>query len=433
MPDMIAGFPFWTLGFDEEGRPRNSSAVEDFVSEVAKERTDLFIFSHGWNNDETMAMALYSAFLGEMRKLLEDPGRPRKRPARLAAAGIVWPSIKWPDDGVGGEGAAALQGDAPDLFGSLETVFSTTSERAELKKLEQLLDEREGTPEALGQFRQALTGLLGSAPEAPGLDDVESSVLSGPGFQDVLEALAPEGDSEGGAAGLGDTFDRLWGGAKNALRVATYWKMKKRAGVVGREGLGPLIGRLRQESKDLRVHLLGHSFGARLVSYALAGLPASALRPSSPVKSVFLLQGAFSHFTFASVLPFDASRGGDLAGMAGRVDGPLLTTHSRLDTAVGAAYPAAQVLVGEDAAGLGDVAGEVLFRFGAMGADGAQAVNAKDCRLGAPGAQYPFATGQWLNLDGNEVIVKGGPPSGSHSDIVHPHTAWAALAAAGIL
>lgn len=35
--------------------------------------------------------------------------------------------------------------------------------------------------------------------------------------------------------------------------------------------------------------------------------------------------------------------------------------------------------------------------------------------------------GHWLNLDGNQVIVHGGPPSGSHSDIVHPHTPWAAL------
>ena len=34
-------------------------------------------------------------------------------------------------------------------------------------------------------------------------------------------------------------------GAKEALRQATYWQMKNRAGTVGRAGLGPLLGQLR--------------------------------------------------------------------------------------------------------------------------------------------------------------------------------------------
>ena len=61
------------------------------------------------------------------------------------------------------------------------------------------------------------------------------------------------------------------------------------------------------------------------------------------------------------------------------------------------------------------------------------AVGAKSEPLSAPGKKYAFAAGQWLNLDGNSVIIHGGRPSGAHSDIVHPHTAWAALAAAGIV
>lgn len=68
-----------------------------------------------------------------------------------------------------------------------------------------------------------------------------------------------------------------------------------------------------------------------------------------------------------------------------------------------------------------------------MGHDGAQGVAAQKRLLGLPGTVYPLAPGQWLNLDGNQVIVRGGPPSGAHSDIVYPHTAWAALAAAGIV
>ena len=74
--------------------------------------------------------------------------------------------------------------------------------------------------------------------------------------------------SAGGAAGLGGFFGGLWNGAKNVLRVATYWQMKNRAGVIGINGLAPLIGHIHQGAPNLRLHLLGHSFGARLVSYS---------------------------------------------------------------------------------------------------------------------------------------------------------------------
>jgi pimeloyl-ACP methyl ester carboxylesterase len=204
--------------------------------------------------------------------------------------------------------------------------------------------------------------------------------------------------------------------------------MKGRAGVVGRKGLGPLLGRIHEAAPALRIHLLGHSFGARLVSYALAGLPAIPAGGASPVKSLYLLQGAFSHFTFADALPFDRSRKGELAGMASRVDGPLLTTQSLKDLAVGAAYPLASIVARQDNADARDA----NYRWEAMGHDGAQAVDAVKADLGRPGTAYPFQAGKWLNLDGNRVIVKGGPPSGAHSDILYPQTAWAALAAAGI-
>jgi len=132
-----------------------------------------------------------------------------------------------------------------------------------------------------------------------------------------------------GRADLGNPLDRLWSGALEVLRAATYFEMKQRAGAVGAAGLGPLVGRLHATQPDLRVHLLGHSFGARLVSYALSGLPQDG--GPSPVKTVFLLQGAFSHFAFAASLPQDPARSGGLAqvfgGAAPTVQGVLV--HGR--------------------------------------------------------------------------------------------------------
>jgi hypothetical protein len=164
------------------------------------------------------------------------------------------------------------------------------------------------------------------------------------------------------------------------------------------------------------------------VSFALKGLPAAFTADRSPVKSVSLIQGAFSHFAYAAALPHDAARAGALHQMAARVDGPLLVTHSVHDLAVCKRYPQASFVARQDASDADDR----RFRFGAMGADGAQAVEAKAAPFGPVGQSYTFAKAQFLNLNGDNLITQGKPPSGAHSDIFHPEIAWAVLQAAGL-
>src|SRR5262249_55598099 len=125
-----------------------------------------------------------------------------------------------------------------------------------------------------------------------------------------VEAGAP------GTEGFALTPKGLWDGARELLRQATYYAMKRRAGTGGPRGLGPLIGRLAQAVPDVRVHLIGHSFGGRLVSFALAGLPDGV----RAVKSVTLLEGAFSHYAFADRVPEDPQTSGVLQGRHHRVD-----------------------------------------------------------------------------------------------------------------
>ena len=232
-----------------------------------------------------------------------------------------------------------------------------------------------------------------------------------------------------GAAGFRNGFGRLWVGAKQALRQTTYWQMKKRAGIIGVNGLASVVMRLAHAAPALRLHLVGHSFGARLVSYALKGLSEEAARDSSPIKSLMLVQGAFSHFAFATALPHDPGRAGGLAAMQQRVAGPVVVTHSRFDLAVGHLYPWGSIAGRDDAA----AAGDLLYRWGAMGHDGAQCSNAAEIELALAGHTYAFEPGQIYNLDSNRVIAQGDAPAGAHSDIIHPELAWAALSAAALV
>ena len=59
MADTIAGFPFWTLIFDENGSQVKPESVDRLKNDLkSKEISELFIFSHGWNNDQQTARTL---------------------------------------------------------------------------------------------------------------------------------------------------------------------------------------------------------------------------------------------------------------------------------------------------------------------------------------------------------------------------------------
>jgi hypothetical protein len=427
----------WEVGFDEHGGANQDDVGKLLGGLPGRDLTDLFVFAHGWNNDRRQARRLYDLYFGQVPGLLARGGAQGVKAGWL---GVVWPSKRWADepeptaaaDGGGaaglGDGAGSPVPSDPLLVEDLKDVFEGDERRAALDELARLLEERPEDPAALARF-QALMAELATEPDAgPAGEDQGELALLTDDPEEVFGRFAdaaPE-TGEGGAAGIGDTFGRLWNGAKEALRQLTYFEMKKRAGVVGKEGLGPLLGRIHQADPQVRIHLMGHSFGARLVSFALAGLPDPA---DSPVKSLYLLQGAFSHFAFADALPLDRSRGGALKGMAARVDGPLVASFSIHDTAVGKLYPLASLSSQDDAAGLEDR----LFRWGGIGHDGAQAVDAAVAALAPVGSGYPFQRGRFVNLDGNAIINRGGPPSGAHSDIFHPELVWAGLAAAGVV
>jgi hypothetical protein len=170
-------------------------------------------------------------------------------------------------------------------------------------------------------------------------------------------------------------------------------------------------------ANPLRLHLIGHSFGCRLVTAATAG-PANA--PPLPVDSLTLLQAAFSHFGFAQA--YDGTHDGYFRRVVtdpARVRGPIVITFTAKDKAVGLAYPIASRIARQIAAAMGDANDP----YGGLGRNGAQKTpGAETVTLGKVGTAYAFAMRGIYNLDSNAVI-------GGHSDLAHPEVAYAIVSA----
>lgn len=448
--------PYWELTFDAEGRV-NTSQRDAMREGVRNESiTDLIVFSHGWNNSRSVASALYQRFFEPVPELL-DRGESR---SKVGYVGVLWPSMRWTDEPIpafssqtetvptGQDGAATfgLSATAQQIAlprslddDTREALVDVFPGRADLiEELAELLNERPEDTKCLDQFYRLAKSLVEDTNSGTDTDEEASGqpAMLADAPQDVFRSFLPyltrvgvrDPDLDDGTASFGGRALRgLWNGAREMLRQTTYYQMKRRAGQVGRCGLGPVLSLLQKSPAAPRVHLVGHSFGARLVSFALKDLPDDA----ACVQSVTLLQAAFSHFSFAERLPHDMARSGELRHSQKKVDGPIVACFSKYDDSVGTFYPIASLLKGDDAAAI-----ETLYRWGALGHDGIQGINEVfpfSIPIGEMPPTYDFPSKGYVNVDAASVVWRGGPPSGAHSDICHPELASVVLSAAQVI
>lgn len=434
----LSGFPFFEVEFDKKGAvddPQQAQAVVDFVA--SGEVTDLFVFSHGWNNDMAEARDLYGKLCLQLRERLGAgsggglPGR------KLAVLGIFWPSKKFADKELIPSGAASAGGglrdqDLEDQLTELAGVFDAEDENERLSQARDLIPDLEDRASARRQFVDLLRGALG---ETGDLDGEIREEMPSPFFDldgsELLEKFAEptvgsfvaagggaagRSDSLGGAAGLGGFFGGIRAGARNLLNYLTYYQMKKRAGIVALAGVHQTLGRIRQTNAEVKLHLVGHSFGGRLVAAAAKG-PED--EPAIVFDTLTLLQAAFSHHGFSQ--KFDGETDGFFRAVVAeqRVKGPILVSHTKNDKAVGIAYPLASRIAGQQAAGLGDEKDP----FGGIGRNGAQKTpEAVDGTLLEVSGSYSFQAGKVHNLEADDHIS-------SHSDIAKAEVAHAILEA----
>jgi hypothetical protein len=438
---------YYLIAYDKDGVERRDDP-DGVMSDVAANAvqgggvTDVFLVSHGWKGDVPAAIEQYDRWIGTMIRATDDIARVRaKRPGYGALiVGLHWPSQPWGDEEIAAPAGAAFGAATSDIGAEWDSARRPPTVE---ELVDQYADRIADTPEA----RAALRTIFEAAQQNATPPTLPPEVVAA---YDQLNAASGMGsDGVGGAPGSDrEPFDAQrayraarpaiagafgtsgWGGLLAPLRQLSFWKMKDRGRNFGETGGFRLLGLLQDRAgAGVRFHLIGHSFGCVVVSGVLAG-PAGAGSARPPVHSATLIQGALSLWAYTAKI--DATGGpGYFHSVVrdGRVAGPIVTTQSRFDRAVGFWYPKAAGVAGQVAFTLGF--GE-LPKYGGVGTFGIQgpSTDAAAMDMLPVNQPYGFAAGRIYNVNGDSYIRNGDALSGAHSDIAHPevaHAVWEAV------
>lgn len=428
--------PCYVVPFDADGACSGPRAAAGAVADAAG-ATDVFLFSHGWNNDWAAATGRYQDFLHAYSAVRAQRWEPPTRPYKPVLIGVFWPS-------------EALLGDpdqAPDIAADTGRTpagrADEAARRAELDGLAQLLApadrerfsglaDRDGLDDTeAGELAALLAPVLAGPPDelgAPGeaptpkdltviWEQLPAAGGGGPASTDTGGFVDDGGPAGPGpeTAGFLDLVKKL--DPRQLIRAATVLLMKDRAGRVGARGVHDLLGRLVAATPDVRVHLIGHSYGCKVVLSALcAGDP-----PSRPVDSVLLLEPALSALAFATDVDGTGRPGGYRSALE-RSRQPILTTFSRHDVPLTKFFH----LAVRRASDLGEavIAGTPLpSRYAALGGFGPYGCD--DDSVVVPPATAP--AGYPLGGPKRIVAVQGDSVISGHGAVTNPATAWMLL------
>lgn len=437
----IASFDFVRLHADDHGHPKDAAELDAFVQAASSGRyTDALLIAHGFRNSEEEATALYTRFA-------EGFDAHRAHPAlsavlasrRVLVAGVYWPSKKFDEGDDDGDGSTMSLGDDDDRASAeaqLERFLEgrSAADIARVRRAFTELAAREDDIDAQDRFVDAVLhavpfhdsdgteGLaqIRSRSGAEVLASLEAPIFL-PTARDTSEGgvasvrLDSEGD-DGGVLMLGGFFRSVMGRAGQVLNMGTWYTMKKRSGDVGAGLVADAVRRIG--SRELCVHLVGHSLGGRVMASAARALAAA---PSVPVESLSLLEAAFSHYGFSARVAHDDKPGYFRDVIAQHVvRGTLIATHSYQDTVVGRAYAIASRLAGDSVKAVGDKDD----RFGGIGRNGTQATSEASSQPLLPvGGSYLFGSGIVNNIDGSGGGIL------NHSDVTNERVTYAVASA----
>src|SRR6185437_640390 len=427
----LGASPFVWLQFDQTGAlTEPDKAISALNQALAADGVrDLVVLSHGWQTDQPGAQGLYSRLWGNVCAALAGVD-----PAKVVVAGVLWPSKPYNADydggralsvseasggvlsaGAPGPGVADLPedrfeqalSDIQTLLGGQDTAALVAAARAAVAS----------STAAYGFFAEAQKA-LGVDPRHPDPELAQTANLFGRastsfGAQLLLNAYQaplalPLAPGVGAVLGLGDVINSAVQGARNgvakALNLMSYFTMKARAGVVG-DAMGAHVLPILTGQPPVRLHLVGHSFGARLVTAAANSFtPHGALR----LQSLTLLEGAYSQNGMTAGL-------GPYSAVLGKIPGPIAMTHTHNDQACTLAYPLASRLSGDTTLSIGDANDP----YGAMGANGAQLAASLLAPDSAATADFEPVSGKVNRFLADAYVIKTADTD-AHNNVYNP-------------
>ena len=420
--------PFYVMPFDDGGQATAVKTRAALLQDAAAGGySHLFLFSHGWNNDFETALARYYEFIARFQSVVPHDSPLMADGYKPLLIGITWPSIDLLFDWENGPKIAstnpaqrplgfesAVQQGQDELH--LVAGLLPADKRAEfydIASADHPMSDAEGI--RLARLMAPLYTDVGDPTEPDGAPPTpeqlvrfwETAVMDAK--MDVVASDPSEPMTKSLPFGLPDPRD--------ALRIFTVWKMKDRAGKVGSSGVSQLLRDLVSAAPVAKVHLVGHSFGCKLLLSALAVGPELV----RPVTSALLLQPAVSCYCFSSNVAGHGFPGGYRPTLA-RVAQPILATFSSHDLPLTRIYHLALRRQGD----LGDTkitkAGPPS-EYAALGGVGPQGVSTGEAQIidiKVRGDRYPLQNGS------PEIFgIKGDAAIDGHGGVVNETTAWA--------
>jgi hypothetical protein len=448
--EQLQGFDFFPLQFDDNGKLTSADLWKEFKQRagVANGPTDAIFIAHGFRNDEGEARNLYDEFLKNFRgNMTQGPVAPALAGRRFIVGGVFWPSKAFKEEF--GEEAAKEAGrvqsfgDGEDVEGDLEPVRAQLDELRDLapdaaakKRIEEakaMLSSLANDPDAQDKFAKLVLSIVDKSNIDPSegqdrvmrqpghklLDKLRTKIVlptvkrrSEGGTQSVESEIGDVSD-EGGTQSVRGFFGSVAGRVGQFLNLTSWYVMKDRSGKVGENGVAPCVRELRKEHPTLRIHLVGHSLGGRLMAACANAL---AKPPEVKVDSLTLLQAAFSHYGL-SADNLHGSPGFFRDVIAKKVvTGPMVATFSFQDTVVGKAYAISSRLAGDNVKAIGDENDQ----YGGIGRNGAQNLDEfASERLRDVGSAYTLKPDIVQCLDGSGGLIT------SHGDVRNERVTWA--------
>jgi hypothetical protein len=442
---------YYLIAFDAKGKEHKDDpdGLNGLMSKLVLKDlsdnpiTDVFLMSHGWMGDVPAAKKQYNKWISAMAANQADinqikQARPGFHPLLI---GLHWPSKPFGDEKLGDDSVSfdtAAESPVEQIIDQYaERIADTEIARKALRTLFASAMDNIAPDELPSEVRQAYEVLNQEADlgydgvgGAPGSDrqafDPEAI------FQAAAEQLEPV------SFGIGDFFNQP---IFESLRTISFGATKKRACQFGENGGFELLKALQQTADDnVRFHLMGHSFGCIVMSASLAG-PNGLGTLVRPVNSLILVQGALSLWSYCSKIPKVKNRAGYFHSIIaeGKVAGPIITTQSEHDTAIGIFYALGSRLHSQIEYAPGE-----LPQYGAVGEFGAQGtgLDIVEMKMRPFNESYSFESGKIYNLessafirDENASLLKRNTV-GAHSDFDKQeiaHAVWSAAIGVSII